>query len=945
MLYYDQNHYYVIPHLRRCFENSFKFHSKLFNYVPTEKVTVLFQDFDDYGYAGATSLPFNYMVLGIEPFENVYETSPTNERLNWVMNHELMHVVSTDKPSGSDNFYRSLFFGKVSAINENPLSMLYSYLTTPRKYTPRWYLEGIAVFMETWMAGGIGRAQGGYDEMVFRTMVSDSSYFYDFVGLESEGTTVDFQIGQNSYLYGTRFVSYLAYQYGPEKVLTWFDRTEDSKRDYTSQFEYVFGVPIDVEWALWVEWEHQWQKSNLDSIRQYPLTEFRYISREPLGAISRPYFDFLKNQLYAAINYPGQLARIVSINIADGEAKTICEVSTPALYYVCHLAFDRANQLLFYSSKNNKGWRDLNVVNVKTGESELLIKNSRAGDLAFNPVDKSLWGIQHHNGYSTIVRFPNPYSGWNEIIRLPYGRDMFDIDISPDGKSLIGSLMEISGKQKLVKMFIEKLLVGDGEFEVLAEFENNSPLNFVYSPDGHYLYGSTYYTGVSNIVRYDFDNKKTEWLTNGETGFFRPVPILKDSLVCFRYSGKGFIPVMISNEPREDVSSISYLGYEISEKHTIVKSWSLPSPLTINLDSLTLFSGEYKGLSNIRLVSAYPIVEGYKEFAAVGARINLMDPLISHDINLSAAYTPNKFVPKNERFHLAFNYNHWGWKFSANYNRSDFYDLFGPTKTSRKGYSAGLQYNDFLINDNPRILDYTLGVTGWGGLHRLPDYQNVDASFDRYITGNFRMSYKYLQKSLGGIEAEEGIRGQIVMLDNYVKKNNFPRWYATADYGFLLPISHSSIWFRSFLGYSIGDRSEPFANFYFGGFGNNWVDYHSAKRYREYYTFPGLEINEIGGTNFGKLLIEWTLPPLRFRRLGFVNLYCNWLHPTVFSSIIGTNIDRKSGQQIFMNVGSQLDLKIVLFSRLESTLSVGYAFAREKNHKLTKELMVSLRIM
>ena len=60
------------------------------------------------------------------------------------------------------------------------------------------------------MAGGMGRILGGYDEMVFRTMVLENAYFYDVVGLESEGTTIDFQVGQNSYLYGTRFVTWLA---------------------------------------------------------------------------------------------------------------------------------------------------------------------------------------------------------------------------------------------------------------------------------------------------------------------------------------------------------------------------------------------------------------------------------------------------------------------------------------------------------------------------------------------------------------------------------------------------------------------------------------------------------------------------------------------------------------------------------------------------------------
>ena len=88
------------------------------------------------------------------------------------------------------------------AQRQNPESLLYSYLTVPRFTAPRWYLEGGAVFMETWMAGGLGRAQGGYDEMVFRAMVRDDAHFYDPLGLASRGTQVDFQVGANAYLYG-----------------------------------------------------------------------------------------------------------------------------------------------------------------------------------------------------------------------------------------------------------------------------------------------------------------------------------------------------------------------------------------------------------------------------------------------------------------------------------------------------------------------------------------------------------------------------------------------------------------------------------------------------------------------------------------------------------------------------------------------------------------------
>jgi hypothetical protein len=195
LVYLQEEHEYLLPHLGRCFHNSLDFHKELFGYTPNERITVLLQDFDDYGYAGASAIPVNYLTLGIEPFEYVYETSPTNERINWVMSHELLHVVALDQAAPVDNRFRKLFSGKVLPTDEQPLSMLYGYLTTPRRYAPRWYHEGLATFMETWMAGGIGRTLGGYDEMVFRSMVADDDYFYDLVGLVSEGTTADFQVG------------------------------------------------------------------------------------------------------------------------------------------------------------------------------------------------------------------------------------------------------------------------------------------------------------------------------------------------------------------------------------------------------------------------------------------------------------------------------------------------------------------------------------------------------------------------------------------------------------------------------------------------------------------------------------------------------------------------------------------------------------------------------
>ena len=55
--------------------------------------------------------------------------------------------------------------------------------------------------------------------MAFAPWFRDDAYIYDVVGQESEGTSADFQTGANSYLYGTRFMTWLAYTFGPEKLL------------------------------------------------------------------------------------------------------------------------------------------------------------------------------------------------------------------------------------------------------------------------------------------------------------------------------------------------------------------------------------------------------------------------------------------------------------------------------------------------------------------------------------------------------------------------------------------------------------------------------------------------------------------------------------------------------------------------------------------------------
>ena len=262
---------------------------------------------------------------------------------------------------------------------------------------------------------------------------------------------------------------------------------------------------------------------------------------------------------------------------------------------------------------------------------------------------------------------------------------------------------------------------------------------------------------------------------------------------------------------------------------------------------MTTSTGSYSPLRDFRFDSIYPTVEGYKSVATIGLRADLSDQLGFARIKLMASYSPAPGVAPIERWHGAVVFNYLNFSFEATHNRSDFYDLVGPTKTSRKGNSVSVRYRKNLIFDEPKTLDYTVAAAGYANLETVPEFQNVTASFSSLLSASGALNYKNLRRSLGAVENELGVTASLALRSNLVNGEVFPRLQADVERGVLLPINHSSFWLRGSAGQSLANRlSDPFAQFYFGGFGNNWVDHLEVKRFRDSESFPGLEINQIG---------------------------------------------------------------------------------------------------
>ena len=951
VVYFDPSGASLAPYVTQSFLNSLNAQKKLFGYQPDGKVSILLQDFGDRGNATAIlGAPRNRIFIDVAPPVLSFETFSPGERVYTLSNHELVHTVVGDQASDADKTARRWLGGKVAPSAEHPETILYNYLTNPRASTPRWYQEGSAVFMETWYGGGLGRAQGGYDEMVFRAMVRDKATFYDPLGLVSKGTEVDFQSGANAYLYGTRFMSYLALQYTPEKLIDWLRRANGTESYYARDFERVFGKPLTEAWQDWIRWEHEFQEANLKSVREHPITPYKEIARRGLGAISRSYLSKDQTRLYAAVRYAGRVPHLVSIDVATGAVTELAEIEGAVSYRVASLAYDPQGEKLFYTT-DNLTYRNLNEYDLKTGATRELFSAARIGDLAYNPVDRSLWGLRTNNGFVMVVRIPYPYKEWQTLHVYPFGEVPFDLDVSPDGKlvslSMAAPDVERSGVQvmQLRVMSAEKLMAGDPTPLHKFELGTALPEGFTFSPDGRYLYGSSYYTGVSNIYRYELATEKLEALSNAEVGFFRPMLLDDKRLLVFHYAAEGFVPATIEPQPTEDLSAIRFLGEAIATTHPIVQLWGAGPPSQVDYQASVRRDAPYHPQREMSLESLVPIVEGYKDSVAFGAFARFSDPIGFDNLNLTASYSPDDELESDERLHASLVYRHYLWTAGLRWNPADFFDLFGPTKRSHKGYSGFVSYEHPLLYEPPETLSLVAKVAYFGELDTLPGFQNVESPTDQLGEAEIGLVYRFPRSSVGSVDDETGILWSVLTHAYHAESDITPSLFGTFDVGWPLPFDHTSVWIRTGAGVASGDVEDPLANAYFGGFRNNYVDNGEAQRYRKLLSMPGFEIDALNGRSFVKGMLELNLPPIRFEALGSPGFYGSWIRSALFTTALVTNPDSPRDKVEAFNVGLQFDLQLHVLNRLPMMLSLGYARGFEGDGKGEDEIMLSLKVL
>jgi hypothetical protein len=363
-------------------------------------------------------------------------------------------------------------------------------------------------------------------------------------------------------------------------------------------------------------------------------------------------------------------------------------------------------------------------------------------------------------------------------------------------------------------------------------------------------------------------------------------------------------------------------------------------------DTIRSREGKYRILGKMKLNNAFPDVAGYKNTVAVGYRFNISDPLALSTINLFVGTSPWSGYESKQKIHAQFDWKYWNWNLLASYNKTDFYDLFGPTKRSRAGYMAGLTYGKKHTLHKQLIFHYEAGIYTYGDLEVLPQYQNVASPIRNFQAANVTGGIEKTRKTLGGTDYETGFIWNIDATAIYAGGHFYPALQSNQSIGFLLPaIRNTSLWLRNSIGQSFGNRESALSHFYFGGFRNNYIDWQPSAQYRKPLAFPGAEIDEIKAHNYIKTMGELNLKPIRLRNVGATWLYPTFIKTSFFTTHLITDFDKGNLTRNIFNFGAQLDVQLVLFSYLKTTWSAGYAFKTEQDKPTTGQLMLSVKLL
>ena len=247
---------------------------------------------------------------------------------------------------------------------------------------------------------------------------------------------------------------------------------------------------------------------------------------------------------------------------------------------------------------------------------------------------------------ATLVRIPHPYDEWKQDPLLALRRRASTTSTSrPDGRLLSASVGEISGRQSLRVMTLEGLRRRRHHRDRVVRLRGRaSPRTSSSRPTA-----GTCTAAPTTPASPTSSATSSRPGTSRRSATPRPASSARSRSATSGSSSsatpaRGSCPPASRPSPLEDVSPITFLGQQIVEKHPVLKEWQVGSPADVPLESLVERPGDVPAPRPASASSrSTRSSRATRTRRRSGLRLNFSDPTALQPAERRAAsYTPGQ---------------------------------------------------------------------------------------------------------------------------------------------------------------------------------------------------------------------------------------------------------------------------------------------------------------
>jgi hypothetical protein len=497
--------------LARLAERANSLVGKELGFAASQTTYVLLTDDTDDANGVAEVIPHNQIHLFAAAPDDLSSIGDYDDWTATLVTHEYTHILHLDQ------------IGGIPAV----INMLFGKTLAPNSLQPQWFIEGIAVYEESQQTSG-GRGRSTLFDMLLRMDALDDR----LLSLaQISNNPVRWPHGDIRYLYGSRFVEFIAHHYGNAALHT-------LGHDYGRQ-AIPYGLNRVARRATgftFVELYEQFRQEMMqrygaqrDAVLAAGLVSGRTIARHADVSRTPRFLQDGRLAYFADDGHsPGQIRTLDgdTLTRTSGESVFSPEPDGKGLVYSQPAPY---RDIYFF--------HDLFRLDLANGESERLTVGMRASQPDVAPDGRQVAFVTQKSGTShlEIARLDDVPGTRRTLLRSRPFDQVFTPRFSPDGTRIAVSAWRRGGYRDI--------LLVDVRTGVVRELTHDRATDTgpSWSPDGRRVYFSSDRTGIANIYAFELSSGLVFQVTNVLGGAYQP-SLSRDGrrLVYVDYQGAGF---------------------------------------------------------------------------------------------------------------------------------------------------------------------------------------------------------------------------------------------------------------------------------------------------------------------------------------------------------------------------------------------------------------------